>query len=61
MKGRGVESPRNRRDSVEEPPNRLGSTLELQEMKWRRFRGVRVRRGMRGPFYTLQPEDRMSN
>jgi hypothetical protein len=49
-KVRGEESPRNLRESVEEPPNRLESTLEAQEMKWRRSEGVRVQRGM-NPLY----------
>jgi hypothetical protein len=33
--GRGVESPRNRRDSVESPQNHLGRAWRCKELKWR--------------------------
>jgi hypothetical protein len=54
--GRGVESPRNPKDSVEGPSNCLESTLEIQEMKWRRSEGVRLRRGMNPLYISCSPE-----
>jgi hypothetical protein len=50
----GEENPtrvwRKPREGQRNPPNHLESTLELQEMKWRRSEGVRVPRGM-NPLY----------
>jgi hypothetical protein len=49
-KGRGVESPKNFEDLMEETLNRLESPLRHQEWKWREYEGVRIRRGM-NPLY----------
>jgi hypothetical protein len=35
LRRRGVRSPRNQRDLVEETRNRLDSPLPLQEMEWK--------------------------
>jgi hypothetical protein len=53
-KGRGEESPRNPKDSVGESSNRLGEPMEPPRDDVEKDLEVRVRRGMRHPFYTLE-------
>jgi hypothetical protein len=65
LRRRGVKSPRNRRDSVEEVPNHLGGALaaarerERERERGERFCKVRVRRGTQPPYiYRLKHETR---
>jgi hypothetical protein len=56
LRGRGVKSPRNRRDSVEKTQNHLESPWPPQEMEWKRKK-TRVLRGLSLPLYRLETRD----